>query len=158
MKRAGQKGMTLVEVIIATGIGAVVTAALALVIYNLMTVTERNNDATSTLSDVQNAVYMISYDAKMAGSTDLTEGDPAASEVLFSWIDGGGAAHSSRYYISGTELIRDYNGNTHSVAKSISSIEFTVTASNLNYFVKSTTGRLDTSESFTGTVYFRPTT
>jgi len=158
MKRAGQRGMTLVEVVIATGIAAVVTAALALVIYNLMTVTERNNDATTTLSDVQNAVYMISYDAKMAGSTDIGEGDPVANEVLFSWVDGGGNAHSSHYYLSGTELIRDYDGNTHSVAKFISSIEFTVTASNLNYFVKSTAGRLDTSESFTGTVYFRPTT
>ena len=158
MKRASQKGMTLVEVVIASAIAAAISAALGLSIFNLINVTERSNDTTATVHDVQNAVYWISYDAKMAGSTDLGEGDPAAEEILLSWVDGGGNGHYSHYYLSGTELMRDYDGNVTSVAKAITSIEFTVTATNLNYAIEATTGRFDTSEAFTGTVYFRPTT
>ena len=155
--RSGQKGMTLVEVVIATAIAAVISAALGIVIYNMTTTTERSNNITRTVNDVNNAVYWISRDARMAGSTDLTEGDPAASEVLLSWVDGGGNGHSSHYSLSGTELVRDYDGSTMTVARFIASIEFTVSGDSLNYVIESTTGRFNTSEVFSGTVYFRPT-
>jgi len=157
MRRAGQKGMTLVEVVIASAIAAVISAALGMVIYNISTTTERSNNITSTVNDVNNAVYWISHDARMAGSTDLTEGDPVASEVLLSWVDGGGNGHSSHYYLSGTELVRYYDGSTLTVARFIASLEFTVSSDSLNYVIESTTGRFNTSEIFSGTVYFRPT-
>ncbi|MFC1951224.1 prepilin-type N-terminal cleavage/methylation domain-containing protein [Chloroflexota bacterium] len=157
IRRAGQNGMTLVEVVIASAIAAAITAALAMVIYSLMTATERGNSINTTAHDVQRAVYWISHDARMAGSTDISDGDPAASEVLLSWVDGGGNAHSSHYYLEGIELRRNYDANIMTVAKSITSIEFTVSGDNLNYVIESTAGRFDTSETFSGTVYFRPT-
>lgn len=157
IRRVGEKGMTLVEVVVATAIAAAISAALGMVIYSLMTSTERGNSINTTVHDVQNAVYWISRDGKMAGDTDLTDGGPAESDVLLSWIDGGGNGHSSHYYLDGTELKRDYDGNIISVAKFITSIEFTLSGSTLNYTIESTTGRFNTSETFSGTVYFRPT-
>ena len=157
IRRTGQKGMTLVEVVIASAIAAVISEALGMVIYNMMTTTERSNSITSTVNDVNNAVYWISYDAKMAGATDLAEGNPAADEVLLSWVDGGGNGHSSYYYLSGTDLLRDHDGIIMTVSRFITSIEFTVSSDSLNYVIESTTGRLNTIEIFSGTVYFRPT-
>ena len=150
---ANQKGITLIEVIIGTAIAAAIATGLGFAVLNLITVTERGTDQTSAIHDVKNAVYHISYDAKMAGSTDLI----AADDLLLEWVDGGGNAHFSHYYLSGSELLRDNDGDIITVARFISSLEFTVSATNLNYVIVSSPGRLGVTESFSGTVFFRPT-
>jgi len=55
------------------------------------------------------------------------------------------------------ELLRDNDGDVITVARFISSLEFTVSATNLNYIIVSSPGRLGVTESFRGTVFFRPT-
>jgi len=152
---SNQKGMMLIELVIGGSIAAAISAGLGFAVFQMLTVTDRSNDVISTVHDVQSAVYQISYDAKMAGSTDLVEGNPATDDVLLDWIDGGGSAYFSRYYLSGTELLRDYNGSVTTVARYISSVEFTISGSNLNYSIESSTGHLDTKESFSGTVLLR---
>jgi len=150
---SSQKGMTLIEVIISGTIAAAIAAALGFAVFQLATTTERGTDHTGAIHDVQNAVYWVSYDAKMAGSTTLATAD----DLLLEWVDGGGNAHSSHYYLSGTESLRNYDGDITTVAHYISSVEFTVSATNLDYTIVSSPGRFGVTESFSGTVFFRPT-
>jgi len=158
-KLVGQKGMTLVEVIIGTAIAGAITAGLGLAIFNLVTVTDRGNSETNALHDLQNAVYWISLDAKMAASTDLVEDNPPTDSLRLDWVDGGGNAHYSDYYLSGTQLIRDHDSIVTTAARYITTLQFTVSGSNLNYYIESAPqGYSDVSEAFTGTVFFRPTT
>ena len=150
---SNQKGITLVEVIIAGAIAAVISAALGFAVIQLVTTTERGTDQTGAMHDVQNAVYWVSYDAKMAGSTTIATPD----DLLLEWVDGGGNAHYSHYYLSDTELLRDNDGKITKVAQHISLLEFTASATNLNYIIVSSPGRLGVEQSFSGTVFFRPT-
>ena len=150
---SSQKGMTLVEVIIAGAIAAVISASLGFAVFHLITVTERGTDQTSAMHDVKTAVYQISYDAKMAGSTDLVGTD----DLTLEWVDGGGNSHYSHYYLSGTELLRDNDGDITTVARFISSLEFTASSTNLSYIIVSSPGRFGVEQSFSGTVFFRPT-
>lgn len=125
-----QKGFTLIEIMVVMAVGGMIMAVVLLSIYQVVWGTVRTNDQVVVLTDVNYATLWIKYDLQMAQYTDLTDGVPQSSVVL-SWIDntdwaGDNAAHSANYTLSGTELLRTYDGGTERViGRYISSIEFT---------------------------------
>jgi hypothetical protein len=83
------------------------------------------------LTDAHYAAMWLKWDLQMAQNTNLADGDPIPqSSVSLNWIDNTGfvaaneSAHSSNYTLSGTELIRNYDGTTKIVGRHISSIGF----------------------------------
>jgi len=60
-----QRGITLIEMLIALGISGVIVGGLAAAIYSIMNITGRGNAEIKALRDIQSASYWISNDAQM---------------------------------------------------------------------------------------------
>ena len=157
--KSSQKGMTLVEVLVACTITAVIVGGLTVAIYTITSVTERGNAEASAIHNMQKAAYWISRDAQMARTTDLIDGDTAVDSVTLGWIDGDGNSHSSSYWLSGTELQRNYGDTITTVAWDISSIEFAISGNVLTFRIESTPeGRWQVTRVKTGKVCLRAKT
>ncbi|MEW6034288.1 MAG: prepilin-type N-terminal cleavage/methylation domain-containing protein [Chloroflexota bacterium] len=156
---SSRRGMTLVEVLVACAITAVLIGGLGVAIYSIITVTERGNAESGALQDVQKAAYWISNDAQMTWTTGLLDGGPAVDNVTLNWSDGDGDSHSSSYWLSGTKLQRNYDGNVTTAAWYVTSVEFTISGDVLAFRVESTLpGRWQMSRQTTGNVYLRAKT
>ena len=154
--RSRQQGMTLVELIIATAITAVIVGGFSVAIYLIISTTERGNAEASALHNIQKAAYWISRDAQMARTTDLTDGETTVDELTLEWIDCDCNSHFSSYWLSGTELQRNYDDTVTIVAWDISSTEFTISGHILTFRIESTPdGRWQVSRATTGKVYLR---
>ena len=155
--RGNQKGITLVELIIATAITSLIVSGLGTAIYMMITVTERGNNEMSALHDIRNAAYYVNTDAQMASITDLEEGAEPVDNLSLEWTDGYGNSHSSSYWLSGTELQREYDSATSTVARYVSSVEFSISGSVLTFRVVSAlSGRGQVSRETTSVVNLRP--
>lgn len=125
-----QKGFTLIEIMAVMAVGGMIMTVALLSIYQVVWGSARTNDQVAALTDVNYASLWIKKDLQMARYTDLTEGVPQSS-VSLRWIDntdwaGDNATHSANYTLSGTELVRTYDGGTpRVVGRYISSIGFT---------------------------------
>lgn len=126
-----QKGFTLIEIMAVMAVGGMIMTVALLSIYQVVWGSARTNDQVAALTDVNYAALWIKKDLQMAQYTDLIEGDPVPqSSVSLRWIDntgwaGDNATHSADYTLSGTELVRTYDGTPRVVGRYISSIWFT---------------------------------
>ena len=136
--KSNQKGMTLVEVLIACTITAMIIGGLSVAIYMITNVTERGKAESSALHDIQKAAYWISNDAQMAWTTGLPDGGPAVDSMILEWTDGYGDSHSCSYWLSDTELQRNYDGNITTAAWYVTSIEFSISGDVLTFRIEST--------------------
>jgi len=75
MKR-GEKGFTLLEVLIGVAIMAIVVGAVAMTITTLLLNEGQAAGQNTALPQVQNAGYWISRDVQMAGTVDFDELEP----------------------------------------------------------------------------------
>jgi len=156
MKMNAEKGVTLVELLIALTITAVIVGGLSAAIYLIVTTTERGNAEAKALHNLQKAAYWISLDAQMAATTDIPDGGEAES-ITLSWIDSDGNSHSSSYNLSDSELRREYDGTISTVAQGISTVRFAISGNIITFHLESTTaGRWPVRRSMTGKVYLRP--
>ncbi len=127
-----QKGFTLIEILVAMAVGGMIMAVALLSIYQIVWGSARSNDQVTALTDVNYAALWLKYDLQMAQSTNLTDGAPPQSSVRLRWADNTGwtaenaSAHSSTYTLSGTELLRTYDGNVKIIGRYIASIGFTL--------------------------------
>ena len=125
-----QKGFTLVEVLVVLAVGSVILMGVLLTFYQVVWGTGRSNSQVVALTDINNAALSIKKDLMMTQDTDLTDNVPQSSVVL-SWIDYTGfdsenlTSHSSSYTLSGTELLRTYDGTVSIAGRNITSIDFT---------------------------------
>jgi prepilin-type N-terminal cleavage/methylation domain-containing protein len=126
-----QKGFTLIEIMAVMAVSGLIMAVALLSIYQIVWGAERSNDQVLALTDVHYAALWIKQDLQMSQVTDLTDGDPVPqSSVSLNWTDYTGFApedernHSSTYVLSGTELLRTYDGTTRIIGRHITSIDF----------------------------------
>lgn len=91
-KPLNQKGMTLVELLIAIAVAGLVVAVVAAIMFQLFGVSDRTSDHVVSYNQVQNAGYWISHDAVQAQEVDDTSG-----LVTLDWVDWDGNAHQVIY-------------------------------------------------------------
>jgi competence protein ComGC len=108
-KLLNQKGVTLVELVVAMGIAVFIVVAAATVIFQLDTVSARNSNYMTAYTEVQNAGFSISRDTTMAQDVDVTSG-----LVTLNWVDWEGDAHEVVYTLEDAsgglkELWRTYS-------------------------------------------------
>jgi len=127
-----QKGFTMVELVVAIGIASFVVVAAAAVIFQLITVPERNSNYMTAYTQVQNAGFSVSRDAVQAHDITVDGTD----RLTLDWIDWEGDTHQVVYTLedgSGglKELWRDYSNGvsqeTMLVAKYIDPDETNIT-------------------------------
>ena len=126
----GQKGVTLLELMVGLAITALVVSGVVGLIYHEFRGTAIAKSHVTAAHEIGNAARRISLDGTMAESTDLVEGVSPVDQLSLTWIeryDFVNIPHSSSYYLEGTQLRRDYDGTVTTVARDISKIEFSQT-------------------------------
>ena len=153
-----QRGITLVETLLAAGIAAMIVGVLGSAIFLFMRVTEEGNDHFRALHDVQNAGFWITRDGGGAQSISLNEGEDPVESMTLGWTDGG-QAHTVTYSLSGTDLQRNYDGTVTTVARYISGVGFSISSEGVitGNITSSPEGRWETSEEVTYKIWPRPT-
>jgi prepilin-type N-terminal cleavage/methylation domain-containing protein len=144
----GERGFTLVEMLIALAITGCLVAALGMAVQQVFAVPERGNDQVAALHAVQNAAHWVSVDGQMAkaasGGSDLTLTLPDDSLIT--------------YTLSNGELHRVAGGTDLTVARDISGASFSVAGRVISMnIVAAPVGRWDVSENFSYQVFMRPT-
>lgn len=118
-----EKGFTLIEVLVATAITAMLGAGVAMTAGQIINSSQRNNDSAITVRHTQNIGYWVRQDALMAQSINITD-DPETTDVEFiilnwkNWETGD--IHNIRYILLDSadslkkvqrkELTRDKDG------------------------------------------------
>ncbi|MFC2011440.1 type II secretion system protein J [Chloroflexota bacterium] len=99
--KLGEKGYTLLELMIAITITVIVTGSAGSAIFQVLKNTERNNDHITVVRQVENAGYWISRDAQMALSVTTTDNLTPPDFLSLSWsewdVDGDPTYHWVNY-------------------------------------------------------------
>ncbi len=155
-----QKGMTLLELLVAMAIAAMVISGAVALIFQEYSGTAMAKTSVTVAHEIANAARWISQDGMMADSTDLVEGAQPANNLTLTWIerhDFANIPHSSSYYLEGTELRRNYDGSVTTVARHISKVAFSQTGRLLTMSISCTPQWWNsTTVEKTYRVYLRP--
>lgn len=153
----GEKGLTLVELLVTAAITALIGGTLGTAIHQFIMTSERSNEELEALHDVQNAGYWLTQDGLRAETISLVDGAPPAEDMTLTWTNGG-QTHTITYSLSGTELKRAHSGNITAVARHVADVEFSINDSVITVAMTSTPeGRWGVSEEATFTIWLRPT-
>jgi len=132
--KLGEKGFTLVELLIAITIMVLVSGAAGAAIFQILRGIERNNDYITAVRQVQNAGYRISRDAQMAQSV-ATDNLTLPDFLALSWTewdaDGDPIYHSATY--SFEDLTDDIGKLKRSHWSSAGASEQTLVAQHIYY-------------------------
>ncbi len=100
----GEKGYTLVELLIAITIMVLVSGSAGAVIFRILRDTERNNNHITAVHQVQNAGFWISRDIQMAENA-TTDNLTLPDFLILSWTEWDDAGdpiyHSANYSFEG---------------------------------------------------------
>ncbi|MFC2034436.1 type II secretion system protein J [Chloroflexota bacterium] len=159
-----QKGFTLVELLVALGVGMIIMVGVVLGIQRVIISTDESTSDVVMLADLNNAVIVIKKDLMVTQDTDLIDGNPVPqSSASFTWTDytsfgseNVSRYHSCNYTLSGTFLQRNYNGITSVVGRNITYIGFTLNGRVISVNITGTgTGVSQPSETFQFSTYIR---
>jgi len=152
----GQGGATLIELVASMSVVMFIAGAAGMSLYQIRDTSNRNNERFTALHEVDNAHYWVAKDARSALSTDLVDGGPPVAAMTLSWTDGGGGPHSSSYSLSGTQLRRNYDGAVLTVARHLSSMQFSLSGQLITVSLVSSPGMAENDEARDFYVYLRP--
>ncbi len=144
----GQKGFTLVELLITVAITGLIVSLLGTAIYQIITVTEYGNDKMIATHELQNAAHWVSLDGQMASTAS------GGNELVLTLPDDS----SVTYSVVGTELRRTAGGSQMTLARNITSATFSVENRIITMTITSAPeGRANVNEQGTYKIYLRPT-
>jgi len=156
-----QKGFTLVELLVALPIG---TAILLVIVASLFQIEQGRVEITgksAAMMDIDNAAHWLTRDLVLAQATDLTPGADPVPAMFMAWSDlthwagdNGTILHSANYSLSGTRLLRTYDGETTIIGRYITDIGFSIDGKLFTITLTSRPGRLPES-AITRTVSIR---
>ena len=143
-----ERGYTLVELLIALAITGIMMTTLGMVVQQTVEVPERGDAQVSALHAIQNAAHWVSLDGQTAksasGGSGLTLTLPDDSSISYS--------------LDGDELHRIYGGSDRTIARGISSADFSVEGRLITMnIIAEPDSRWNISENGTYRINMRPT-
>ena len=155
---SGERGYTLVELLMASAIAALILTSLSAATYQFVTATDSGHERLAVLHDQRNAFRWLHRDAQMAVLADTTVLPDA---VTFVWTDEvTGTEYESAYAVSGDDLVRtlsvDGTPASQTVARHLAASGFTVSASDDLLTVTLTSELGDAAGALTETFQMRP--
>ncbi len=101
--KSGEKGFTLVELLVSLAITVLITAAAGAALFQVFQASSRNNDYMTAVRQVENAGFWISRDAQMANSVTTNTTLPDFLVINWTeWITATSANyHSATYFFDG---------------------------------------------------------
>ena len=130
MTPRGQRGFTLIEILVAMAIGGMLVPVVVAGIFQVTNGTDKINTDLVLLQDIDGASAWINRDLSQAQTTDVVSGAPPVDHMRVDWIDltgwaaEGSESHYAEYTLSGSDLVREYDGVTQIVARRIADIAF----------------------------------
>lgn len=126
-----QRGITLVELLVALPIGALIVLVIAAAFFQIWQGRTEIAQKNIAMGDLDNATHWLVRDLVMAQDTSLTPGAEPKNSMTILWTDlthwaadEGTVDHSISYYPSGTQLIRNYDGEVTIVGRYITRAAF----------------------------------
>lgn len=115
-----QKGITLLELLVAFAVSGIITGGITMTLYQVVTGTVRTSNHMAAVKQVENAGYWVSRDAQLIQGEPVIvkDGDQLVS-VTFTWTDWNDTVNTVTYTLDGTELWRDDGAQQMAVAQFI---------------------------------------
>ncbi len=156
-----ERGFTLVELLVAMALSALLMTVLANAVFRMGQGFDASTSQMAADRTLDNASVYLGGDVSMGKYTDLTSGAAAAASMQLFWNDyytGRRTFHSIRYYLSGGNLLRDYDGSIATVADSVTAASFSLSGSVVTVALTATatTGTSSFAESKTYRLRMRP--
>lgn len=143
----GQKGMTMVELVVAIATAGIIVVFLGTAINQIITVSGYGNDRLIAGHELQNAAYWLNND--VPGAKAVTGGAGLALTMTDN--------SSITYTLSGTEIYRTAGGYQMTLARNITAANFSIDNRVVTMSLTSSPpGRYGVSENGTYRVYLRP--
>ena len=142
----GQRGFTLVEILLAAGITGLIMPVLAMSIFQVISAPARVNTALVIQQDIDLASRWFSRDLSQAKTTDLVNGASSVNHARIDWTDetawavSGLEAHYVEYTLSGTNLLRNFDGTTSIAGRRVSDIQFSRSGKYITIAITSSLG------------------
>jgi len=145
MKR--QEGMTMVELVVAVAVTGIIVIFLGTAIYQIITVSEYGNGRLTALHELQNVAHWFNLDSQ--GAKAATGGN----QLILTLSDNSTISYS----LVGTELRRASGGPQMTLARNISSANFSINNRIITMSLTSSpAGRDNVSQNGTYMVSLRP--
>lgn len=143
----GQKGMTMVELLVAIAVTGIIVVFLGTAIYQIITVSEYGNDRLTAMHELQNSAHWFNLDGQKAVTANVN------GELLLTISE----TSSITYSLVGTELRRTTGSTPMTLARNISSADFSIDNRVITMSLTSSPeGRDNVSENGSYKVYLRP--
>ncbi len=143
----GQKGMTMVELLVAIAVTGIIVVFLGTAIYQIITISEYGNDRLTAMHELQNAAHWFNLDGQKAVTASVN------GELLLTISE----TTSITYALVGTELCRTEDDSQTILARNISSADFSIDNRLITMSITSSPeGRDSVSENGTYRVFLRP--
>ena len=124
----GQRGFTFMGVLVSIGIMSAIGSVLVTTFYQMSYVSSREKAKVATIADLRNSMQWLAHDIKMANTTSLADEFPTVyGSLTLSWTDkyqDASTAHSVTYSLAAPELRKTYDGFTLTVARNVTSVQF----------------------------------
>jgi prepilin-type N-terminal cleavage/methylation domain-containing protein len=106
-KGAGQKGFTIVEMLVAVAIAGSVTGTITSGFYQVFTNHARSTARMTAIKQVENSVHWLSRDVQQAQVVDT--GPNSGFPLNVSWVDWAGVVNQATYTFDGNDLVRTFS-------------------------------------------------
>ena len=143
----GEQGFTLVELLIVIAITGFITSVLGVAINQIVTIPEFGGEKMTAMHELQNTAHWVSIDGQMSTSAS------GGNQLMLTLADNS----SISYVVEGSELHRIAGTSNRTLAKNITSANFSVLNRVITMNITSAPdGRWSVSENGTYMVCLRP--
>lgn len=159
MRKVGQQGFTLADLLVSMGVMGLVVTLVGNGIFQGINLSDKVSDGFLAQSDTRTPVFWLARDIAMAYSTTLVDGAAPVTSATFTWTDYFGdasTAHSLSYALVGTELQRTYDGVVGKIGRRVSAVTFSRSGRVVTAVITSSQeGRFQISDSKTVNIQMR---
>jgi prepilin-type N-terminal cleavage/methylation domain-containing protein len=137
-------GYTLLEMLLALAISGaiigIIASSYAQILKGKVGITQKS----IAMTNIDSAIHWLTRDLVLAQTTNLGQ-SPASNMTLAwtdqtSWADPGNISHNVSYGLSGTNLMRTYDGQITTVARNMTAVAFSINGTIFNVSITSVPG------------------
>lgn len=122
---AAQAGVSLLETMVALGILSLAMTMIGTGIFQVLSIQRYWQDQRVATRDLRHAGSWFAGDALNAQSVSIG-GNPAGSSVTITWTNSSDVTHVVVYSLSDSDLIRDLDGVTNTIAEKVVSVNWSL--------------------------------